>query len=348
MAEWSSKNSDNEDDAEEKIPVGVFIEQNYSKFALIGIFVSVTLFLQSNRLSIAEADQKVGTAGVLLIYLVATGWIILKSFDQLTKYHSIIPGGNEIGYSIIAVGNLMLASVVVYQLTGIGQETQIVLEIVLSVLLINVVGNLEPVIPYEGDNIWEGITLGGTVVGGMVFLQEFEQAAGWYASQIIEPIFGTGDILIFHHFGAFLIAALFTHIGIYGVLIDTVPDAIKNAKMELESIAERVSGDWRVRTSVFYVLVILTVLTAFGSHTAETAIGPNYGYYQVWGIAWRRLLFGYWLINCGIASSLITLENGREETELPKLLGKWWVVISLLLSLITTWGITTGTHVMPI
>ncbi len=350
MAEWSEKNigRDEENEESDKIPVGEFIEKNYSKFALIGIFVSVAIFLQSTQHSLVPADRRVATAGALLIYLVASGWIVFHSYNQLTNYESIVPGLNEIAYSIIAVGNLMLFLVIASQLTGIGRETQLVMEIVLVTILVNVFANIEPVLPHEEGNIGEGFTVALTVGGAMSFTQAFSPTSEWYMVRAVEPILGIESVYLVNFFAAFIIAGLIIHMGIYGVISITIPEIMAGEKLEIRNMWERIRGSWRVRTSIFFVLLLLSVITISAKYTAEAAIGPNPGYYELFGDPWKRLIFLYWLGNCAIGSSLIVLDNQKRGIRRTEGIGKLWVIANLALSLVIAYGIATGRHVIPL
>jgi hypothetical protein len=289
-----------DDESDSYTEIGDFLSNQYPKFAIMGVFGTVTLVL-SNQDSIEPTplEIRVGLVSSLLIFSITAFWISWKS---LTNIKSIgrIPKANEVGYILISLSVTTLGLSVISITSAFSTAVQLIAElaflaiIILTYLRIYAQGEvlqLKGVV--EADRKRQVAFQLGFFVSVYLSLEYFVRVLFKY---VFQPL-NIGGLIILHISLVVLGFHLVFTYGLYGIL--NIISEISEID-EHREIFDRIWSVWDLRSSVGLGLLVMISFTAWTSYVANGAIGPNLGYYRIIGLESRF----FTLINVGVFTIL--------------------------------------------
>lgn len=327
MAGWSKKKSHRKDNSEDQKTLGEFFDVHYEKFAIMGIFVTVSVFLQSDWPGTSDSlTARLAIVASLAFFTLTSLWIMNASIKQIQYLdNDEWPGWTEAGYALLTGVTSILAITVGSVTTQFSTSFQIITEIVLLSLLVLAYIRINPFISGEesdGINATDfirGISFsGGWWLTSIYFESTVREIARWVPK--IDSLF------IIHYLITFLLFQFGIQIGMLGIIsIDWKSDI---------SIRERLLSPWPVARSFGFSLIALFVLTFLTERTAQQEMGTQYGDFYVLSHSWKELLLIHWLaFTIACVALVLLLENRLEYEEYIRRISQISTVLSVMYSI---------------
>jgi hypothetical protein len=280
--------------------LGDFIEYNYEKFAIMGIFGTISVFLlDAWPKSAGSIGARLGTVGSLLIFALASLWIAWRSSAQIGVKTR---GADSLdlatfGYAVIFISSLSLSFAVLSAVSEFSQVTRTLGEYIGGIFLSSAYVGIHPSLVSAGDDT--GYEVSAYFISIYLVLAVFAQSLIGIGAEILGfslsviPLVVVG--VVFH----FLIYEALQ--GFSGV-----------ANMSFDTTIERIRDTWAVRTSVLISVVSILILTIFAERVAQNAVGQNPGYYSIAGMKWTYFTLTHWFVT----ASLFSIPIIRRQTSL--------------------------------
>lgn len=326
--------------------LGEFLNDHYPKFAIMGIFGTITVFLIDNWPGGSESTiARIGIIASLLLFSFPALWIITKTFLQIRENDNQIPTLSEVGYGIICFCTTILLLAISGLFSKYSDVAQFVVEVVFFFLvtLFYMRGYLRG---YDGDDSEE--------VKGSPYIPAFGL---WASIYLTFGLFNgelrhiTADLLglDWTFFAPLAIALIALHYiiseGILGVkqITDQKGHSVHN---RLQNIV----GTWRPRTSLAVSLLTVTIVTFFSRQTAKDTVGPNIGYYRIAGQPAIDFILAHWIILTILFAALL-LWNPKSDKWLWRraVVGQIIALVAVTTALVDIlYFIPDGVHVLPL
>lgn len=323
--------------------LGNFLEDHYEKFAIMGIFGTITVFLSSNWLGGSDSlVPRVGIIASLSIFALSALWIAMKCYEKLRASSGHWPRIPEFGYAVIFVGTLALGGAVVSASQVYTATSQLLGEFVLTIMLALVYSRVYPgdldLPSQEEEPRFE--TLSTFSMLGGVFIVVFVYASTLRAWA--RGIFGLDFVLFVP------LAVMFGFV--FFAIRESLIGVVQIFQGEMNDLRKRIFGVWKVRTSLAISVLAVVVVTFYTRDVAKTAVDPNIGYYRVLGMPSSDFTLAHWLGTAAIFSFFVLFEQRLGDSS--RLLGRIAQVIAILTALLiiveVIWFVPNGTHVIPI
>lgn len=322
--------------------LGDFLERHYEKFAIMGIFGSVTVFLATKWPGSSDSlAARVGTVAGLLIFSLSALWIAVKCFQLLRESAGDWPQVPQLGYAVILAGTLALGSAVLSASRIYTVSTQLLGEFVLGILFSLVYATVYPGdldLPSQDEPPrYENITIFAIFGGAYLSIVVYGSRLRLLTRSAFE--------LDFVLFAPFILIFGFLFFALRESLIG-VGQIVEKEKFNLP---QDVTSLWRIRTSLAVSVSSIGFLTLYLHRTARQAVGPNLGYYRVFGLPAREFTLLHWVVIATAFSVLILLDRHTAgSTRLIEQAGEATALsMVLLLVMEVTLIIPNGTHVIP-
>lgn len=329
------------DPKEELDELGDFLSDHYHKFAIMGIFGTVTVFLTDNWPNGIEGiSARIGVVASLALFLLAAVWIVIKTFLHLRDSGNQIPTVAEIGYGVICLSTAILVIAVSSVFYQFDDATQIVSEGAVSFMVI--IFYLRTYLRGFDDELEDPkgnpfVPVVGLGIGFYLVLDVFYNEL----RQLTASVLGLDWTLFAPLAVAFVGAHYLVSEGLLGILNVMRMGKEAGRLRDLRSV-------WRVRTSLAVSLMAVAVATIYAKRTAEIAVDPNLGFYRIAGQPAIDFMLAHWF---GLAILFFPLllwnpeEDGRRR--IRALIGQVLAVFAISISIVDlVWLIPQGTHVI--
>lgn len=317
--------------------LGDFLKEHYEKFAIMGIFGTVTVFLQSRWPTGSESlDARVGTAASLFIFALASLWVAWRASVQIgVKARSgNILGIATFGYAVIFVSSLFLGLAIIDATFVFPTASRFLGEFIIVIVIFTSYIGIHPRIKPQGEEI-------SSVVALISFLPSIYLVQNIFYTTLKEI---SANIVGFElEMVSFVTGFVVFHFIIYESLLGGIALSREN----MNNLRNRITAPWAIRTSILLSVIAVGLLTIWTKHVAQTTVGPNAGYYAILGMNWTQYTLGHWFSIAIIYSLPIIFypDNKGYLARSSQIFAIMIVVISLMESILV---IPKGTLVIPI
>lgn len=321
--------------------LGGFLDTHYEKFAIMGIFGSVTVFLSSNwpggSTSLAA---RIGIVASLLIFSLSALWIAAKCYRLLRASAGDWPDLPELGYAVILTGTMALGGAVLFASQVYSAATQLIGEFLLGILVSLVYPQIYPGdldLPSQEEPPRYEIITTFAVFGGAYFVVS---VYGPTLRSLTRSAFGLDFVLV---------APLILLFGfVFFAVRESLIGVIQIVENGVSNLQNRVRGRWHVRTSLAICTISISLLTPYVHDVAQRMVGPNVGYYEVLGAPARELTLLHWVTIPTLFGVLVLAErrndgfspHARRAGQVVALLTVLFVVLEVVVF------VPNGTHIL--
>lgn len=282
--------------------LGGFLDTHYEKFAIMGIFGSVTVFLSSNWPGdSANLAARIGIVASLLIFSLSALWIAAKCYRLLRASTGDWPNVAELGYAVVLTGTMALGGAVLSASQVYSAATQLIGEFLLGILFSLVYpqiypGNLD--LPSQEEPPRHETVTTFAVFGGAYLVAFFY---GSTLRSLTRSVFGLDFVLV----APLILLFGFVFFAVRESLIGTV----QVVESGVSNLRNRVLGRWHIRTSLAICTISISLLTPYVHDVAQRMVGPNIGYYEVLGVPARELTLLHWIVIPTLFGVLVLAER---------------------------------------
>lgn len=320
--------------------LGDFLDDHYEKFAIMGIFGTVTVLLSSNWPGSSDSfTARIGTVASLLIFSLAAFWITAKCYQELRAHSGRWPQLPEIGYAVILAGTVTLGGAVLFASQIYTVASQLLAEFILVVVLALVYAWIYPGdldLPSQDEKPrYETLSTFAVLGGAYIALSVYRSTLGAWLQE---------------SFGLNLLLAPFAVV--FGLLFfalrESLIGVVQMVQGDMNDLRERILGVWKIRTSFAISVLAVSVLTFYTRDVAHTTGESNMGYYRILGMPSTEFTLIHWI---GVAAvfSFLVLNNQRLNDASP-LLGRFAQAVAILTILLVVagvvWFVPNGSHVI--
>lgn len=147
--------------------VGSFLDAHYEKFAIMGIFGSVTVFLTNWPGGEDSWAYRFGIVASISIFALASGWLALKSAGQIGDTDGL-PSFSEVSYILISLCSTMLFFAVLSGTTLFTEAAQITAELAAVIVALIIYARFTPQTVFSLQEEADPIAAYSTVTAGMI------------------------------------------------------------------------------------------------------------------------------------------------------------------------------------
>ena len=322
--------------------LGDFLEDHYEKFAIMGIFGTVTVFLSSNWPGGSDnIAARVGIAAALFIFSLSAFWIAMKCFQLIRAASGEWPGVPEIGYVVVLAGTLSLGGAVLSASQIYTAASQLLGEFALAMILALIYARVYPGdldLPSQEEPPRYETQSAFAMLGGLYFavvvygpkLRSLTRGALGLDFVVVVPL---------------AIMFGFVYFAIRESLIGISQVTLKDSG----SFRRRIIRAWDVRTSLAVSVLSIGFLTLYTREIAQKAIEPNGGYYQVLGFHSTEFTLFHWL-GIAVVFALLILhgQHSEDSSQLRDRIAQGLALLTVLVVAVEAiWFIPNGIHVLP-
>lgn len=325
---------------------GDFLRKHYHKFAIMGIFGTVTVFLVDYWPGEpGSTSARIGVVASMFLFLLAAGWIATKSFLLIRDSDNYLPTLSELGFGVISLSTLVLIASVMTVLDSFGDVTQLVAELVFGFLV--AIFYFRTYLQGFNDDVVDEVR--GSYVAPMV---------GLWISIVLVFVVLRGEVLDLTA-GLFgLKWMIFLPLGValavsHYVLSEGVLGAtrlIEDRDVIMAHPIQRVGSVWRLRTSLSVSLIAVGAVTVYARYIADVTLGPNMGFYRIAGQPTVGFILGHWLVLAALYSPLLLWKPDEpNHQQYRDIVGFVFAVVTVIVALVDIfYVIPQGTHVIPL
>lgn len=340
MAAWDRHLDETKDQGGTK-SVGEFLQEHYEKFAIMGIFVTVSVFFRTTWPGSEDGITRlIATVASLGVFGIVALWIMIASAKEIRQSRHDWPGLTEAGYAFIMVATGSLGGSVLVGISGFQKPVQLLIEAVLVTLIVLLYVNLNPeFLSDDSEELnWAQISSGASFGGAWILTLDIfaRQLAYW-----IEQIPLIAEVYFIQYFVGFFMFQFIIQHGLLGL------GQFRKTNVNLRKC---LLGPWSLWTSFFIIFISLSIIFFSMEQTAQAVSGGRTGYYAVFGFYWKRTMLLYCIGAFGGSTTLYLLYDIHQE---KRKYVKWGAQIFSLSYLIfalanVAFFIPGGTHTIPL
>lgn len=282
--------------------LGEFLERHYEKFAIMGIFGTVTVFLGSNWPGGSTSlSARVGTVASLLIFALSALWIAVKCALLIRAAADEWPGFAEFGYAVILAGTLALSGAVLFASQVYSAATQLIGEFVFAMVVVLVLPQLYPGdldLPTQDEPPSYAMITGFTIAFGAYFV-------AFVYGPTLRALTESALDLDFVLFAPLVLLFGFVFFAVRESMIGLVRVIERGAFDRLNEVY----SVWKVRTSLAISVGAIALATEFTHRTARQSLGPSSNYYQVLGFPAKEFTMFHWVAIPTVFAALIFAQH---------------------------------------
>lgn len=318
-----------------------FLEEHYQLFAIMGIFGTVTvLFAQQWPANSGNEITRMGTVAGLAIFGMTALLISRLCWAEFSDISERQPQLSDAGYSIILVCTAALGISVVGALSEYIFETQIILELAITVIEILLFAHYFPTARYrdpieEYDINPDSLLLLSFI--GLMFLYPSLKIGVPRFMQSID----LGFLYLAHIFAIGSLLFITICEGILGIVIIW--------KQRSDISPEKIASDWPMSASLSICFISIIFLSIYTGEMASSHQVRIQGYFEINGTHWAHFLFKKWMLLAGVTIvSLWYKPRAVSQEKAKKLIQMISIIIALSFLLDSYYVYLEGGHLIPI
>lgn len=340
--------SDNNENTDKNISelgeLDVFLRDHYEKFAVMGIFGTVSLFIGSGRLiSKSSLAARLGMISGVSVFALSAFLIAVAARKELIKIQRTKPSLAHFGYAIILVSTGTL-SLSVLSITGIySQASKIVFDLIAGVILIVIYFGYYPGELRVKDDVDKNAKLSFITFSSFL-------ASAPFVNNILRPVVKRHLPTYIEPSGLDIVPGLLAVIPILFMLREGLIGFTNISIPRNFDLRSKLTASWAIRTNILFSTSVLILFTWYAQRVAQHAVGPNIGYYSVLGIHWDSYVFIHWIILSAIFSGYIFAQPTEIILDNTLQRASKYTTIAVFIACLTgvVYFLPRGVHVIPI
>ncbi|MCU4972936.1 hypothetical protein OB955_09290 [Halobacteria archaeon AArc-m2/3/4] len=307
--------SDSQTDDSTPADFDTFLEENQSKFAIMGIFGTVSLFISGLGPDTQDILLQIGTVASLAIFSLSAIHIVIDSTKELRRSRGSFPKLDELSYSTLSVCTVALLITVVVWTLQFQEAIQLIVELILLIIVVLLSTYLYPewvnnnrTITIEGNEYPTdpiGKTLDAIITPTSCFISYLVaiQVYGIEIGRHFEGLYSLDQLFLLPVIVLFFLFLFLTRESLIGVVL--IVSSILNIGLK-----SAFSNPWKIRTSLIISYAMSGILTwAVLQHVPE-----GVGYYSIRGTHWEIYTLSIFSVIGVLYFAILTMGRGMRPT----------------------------------